>query len=236
MHSNALEMICALFRVTHVTQQKREYFVPLSNSYSVEVHLFYGFLLATIGFIAPAMLNMTTVRTSIDHGRNAGFLFALGASSVNSLQSLVAFASLRFLDSNPNVIEWLKRLGVVVLFSLAFFFYRQSKKVISAKSNANHTHPFVLGLILSSINMLALPYYFASALGLEAGNQIIASTPYIYFMSLGVFLGGFMMFSIYAILADVVARKSEFITRNLNIMLSTLFTILGTAVLVDLVL
>ncbi len=178
---------------------------------------------------------MTTVRTSIDHGRKAGFLFALGASSVNAVQSLIAFAFLRFLDSNPDVIIWLKRIGVIVLFTLAYFFYRQSKKVIAARENTKHTPPLVLGLFLSSINMLALPYYFASALALEAGNQITAIAPFIYFMSLGVFLGGFMMFSLYAILADVVARRSEFITRNLNIMLSTLFTILGLAVLVDLI-
>ncbi|MEM9549239.1 MAG: LysE family transporter [Bacteroidota bacterium] len=199
------------------------------------IYLFYGFFLAVIGFIAPAMLNMTTVRTSIDQGRNAGFLFAMGASLVNSIQSLVAFAFLRFLDSNPDVIEWLKRLGVIVLFSLAYFFYQQSKKIISTKENVDQKHPFVLGLLLSSINMLALPYYFTAALALEASGQITAIPPNIYFMSVGVLLGGFLMFSIYSILADVVARKSEFITRNLNIMLSTLFTILGLAVLVDLV-
>lgn len=181
------------------------------------------------------MLNMTTVRTSIDKGRKAGYLFALGASSINGLQSLVAFTFLRFLDSNPNIIEWLKRVGVIVLFSLAYYFYRQSKKVISTKENTNQTHPLILGALLSSINMLALPYYFGSALGLEAGNQITAHAPYIYFMSIGVFLGGFMMFSIYATLAEVVARKSQFITKNLNIMLTILFVILGSAILVDLV-
>ena len=197
------------------------------------IHLFYGFLLATIGFLAPAMLNMTTVRTSIERGRNSGFLFALGASSVNALQSLVAFASLRFLDSNPDVIDWLKRIGVIVLFTLAYYFYQKSKKVISAKENYKHTHPLVKGAFLSSINMLALPYYFGSALGLEAGHQITAISPFIYFMAIGVFLGGLMMFSLYAILAEVVAKKSEFITRNLNLLLSILFVILGTAVLVD---
>lgn len=198
------------------------------------IHFFYGFLLAMIGFLAPAMLNMTTVRTSIDQGRNAGFLFAFGASSVNALQSLIAFAFLRFLDSNPDVIEWLKRFGVIVLLSLAYFFFQKSKKVISAKENKNHTHPFVLGAFLSSINMLALPYYFGSALGLEAGNQITAISPFIYFMSAGVFLGGFVMFGLYAILAELVAKRSEFITKNLNIMLSILFTFLGLAVLFDL--
>ena len=197
------------------------------------VHLFYGFLLATIGFITPAMLNMTTVRTSIDQGRNAGIMFAFGASSVNALQSLVAFAFLRFLDSNPDVILWLKRLGVIVLFSLAYFFYSKSKKVVSAKENTNQTHPLVLGLFLSSINMLALPYYFTAALALDASEQIVAVVPFIYFMSAGVFLGGFMMFSLYAILAYTVTKKSQFITRNLNIMLAILFTILGLAVLIN---
>ena len=181
------------------------------------------------------MLNMTTVRTSIDKGRNAGFLFALGASMINSIQALISFSFLRFLDSNPDVIAWLKRVGVVVLFTLAYFFYRQSKKVISARENSKQTHPFILGAFLSTINMLAMPYYFAAALGLEASGQINATPPYIYFMAFGVFLGGFFMFSMYAILAEIVAKRSQFITRNLNIMLSTLFTILAIAVLVDLV-
>lgn len=197
------------------------------------IHLFYGFLLATIGFLAPAMLNMTTVRTSIEQGRNSGFLFALGASAVNALQALVAFAFLRFLDSNPDILDWLKRLGVVILFSLAYYFFQKSKKVVSAKEDTNHTHPLVKGAFLSSINMLALPYYFGSALGLEAGNQITAISPFIYIMAIGVFLGGLLMFSLYAILAEVVAKRSAFITKNLNILLSILFIILGTAVLVD---
>lgn len=197
------------------------------------VHLFYGFLLAVVGFFAPAMLNMTTVRTSIDRGRRAGLLFALGASTINSIQALIAFTFLRFLDSNPDVINWLKRIGVVVLFSLAYFFYQQSKKIVKAKENTEQTHPLILGGLLSSINMLALPYYFASALGLEAGNQITAIAPFIYFMAGGVFLGGFLMFSIYALLAEAIAKRSEFITKNLNIMLSILFTVLGLAILVE---
>ena len=200
------------------------------------LHLLFGFLLATVGFLSPAMLNMTTVRTTIDKGRQAGILFALGASSVNAVQSLIAFAFLRFLDSNPSVILWLKRIGVIVLLSLAYFFYKQSKKVIAANEGGSKTHPLVLGAFLSTINMLALPYYFTSALALDAGNQITPLPPFIYFMSIGVFFGGFMMFSLYAILAEIVAKRSEFITRNLNIMLSILFTFLGLAVLVNLLL
>lgn len=176
---------------------------------------------------------MTTVRTTIDQGKRAGYLFALGASVVNSLQSLVAFAFLRYLDSNPDVIEWLKKIGIIVFFSLAYLFYRQSKKVITVVENKNHTNPLLLGATLSSINMLAIPYYFGAALGLEAGNQITSIEPYIYFMSIGVFLGGIVMFSLYATLADIVAKRSQFITKNLNLMLSVLFTILGLAILVD---
>jgi threonine/homoserine/homoserine lactone efflux protein len=198
-------------------------------------HIFYGFLLAAIGFLSPAMLNMTTVRTAIDKGRNSGFLFGLGASVINALQSLIAFNFLRFLDSNPSVIEWLKRFGVVVLFSLAYFFYKKSKQIISAKGESKSTHPFIKGAFMSSINMLALPYYFGSALALEAGNQISAIPPFIYYLTIGVFLGGLMVFSLYVLLAEIVAKKSVFITKNLNLLLSILFVILGTAVFVELV-
>ena len=114
-------------------------------------------------------------------------------------------------------------------------FLQKIQKVVEAKGNQSKTPPLLKGAFLSSINMLALPYYFGSALALDAGDQITALPPFIYFMAIGVFLGGFMMFSIYSILAEVVAERSAFVTKNLNIMLSILFTFLGLAVLVNLV-
>lgn len=198
-------------------------------------HLGYGFLVAFVGFLAPAMLNMTTVRTTIEQSKTSGFLFALGATVINTIHSLIAFSFLRHLHDNPNIIKWVKQLGVIVLFSLAYFFYQKSKKIVTAKDKKNNMPAFWEGALMSFLNMLAVPYYFTVALTLDASGQINALAPNIYYLSAGVFLGGFAILGLYAYAAEFVAKKSEFITKNLNLILSVIFTIIALSVIVSLV-
>jgi len=197
-------------------------------------HIAIGFGLAFVGFITPAMLNMTTVRTSIEQGRGSGILFGAGAATINAIHGLIAFTFLRTLDANPDIILWLKRIGVLVLLSLAFFFYKKSKKVISAKEKKGNMHPYLEGLMMSFINMLGLPYYFTAALLLDAEGHISATAPYVYYMALGVFLGGTSMFGIYSLAAETISRKSEYITKNINLILSVVFVLLSLFVMVNL--
>lgn len=197
-------------------------------------HLGIGFILALVGFITPAMLNMTTVRTSIEQGRVQGILFGAGAATINAIHGLIAFTFLRYLDANPDIILWLKRIGILILITLAFYFYKKSKKVIAAKDKKGTVPAYFEGLIMSSINMLGLPYYFTAALLLDAQSYISATAPYVYYMALGVFLGGTTMFAIYSIAAETVARKSEYVTKNINLILSGVFVILVLIVLVNL--
>ncbi|MFT6333669.1 MAG: threonine/homoserine/homoserine lactone efflux protein [Saprospiraceae bacterium] len=195
-------------------------------------HVGIGFILAFIGFITPAMLNMTTVRTSIEQGKSQGVLFGAGAATINAIHGLLAFTFLRHLDANPDIILWLKRISVVILFTLAFFFYKKSKKVIAAKDKKGNMPAYFEGLIMSSINMLGLPYYFTVALLLESQAYISATAPYMYYMAVGVFLGGTAMLAIYSVAAETIARKSEYVTKNINLILSGVFVILALIVLV----
>jgi threonine/homoserine/homoserine lactone efflux protein len=197
-------------------------------------HIGIGFILAFVGFITPAMLNMTTVRTSIEQGRSQGILFGAGAATINAIHGLIAFTFLRFLDANPDIILWLKRLGVVILISLSFFFYKKSKKVIAANEKKGTMPAYFEGLIMSSINMLGLPYYFTVGLLLDTESYISATSPYVYFLAIGVFLGGVAMFSIYSIAAETIARKSEYVTKNINLILSGIFVILAFIVMINL--
>jgi len=200
----------------------------------IVTHVCIGFILAFVGLITPAMLNMTTVRTSIEQGRVQGILFGAGAATVNTIHGLLAFTFLRYLDANPDIILWLKRIGIIVLLSLAFLFYKKSKKTVTAKDKKGNMPSYLEGVIMSSLNMLGLHYYLATALFLDAQSYIMATTPYIYYMSAGIFLGGTAMFAIYSIAAEAIARKSEYVTKNINLILSGVFVILAIIVLVNL--
>lgn len=197
-------------------------------------HIAIGFGLAFLGLVAPAMLNMTTVRASIESGSKSGVLFGMGAATVNAIHALIAFTFIRHLDSNPQIIEWLQRVGVFVLFALAYFFYTKSKLIAKSKSIDKGVPMFVRGAGMSLLNMLALPYYLGSSLILEADGHIITLAPYSYYLAGGVLLGSMTIFIIYALGAECISLRSAYITKNINLILAGIFVLLGLLVLVQL--
>ena len=195
-------------------------------------HLFFGFIMAFVGLLAPGMLNMTAVRTSIENGKKAGIVFSGGAASVVFLQASIALIFTNYLNQHPEIIEKLKIAGVVVFFILAIFFFLQARKSSKAEGKARKGNLFFIGMFMSSMNMLAIPFYLGMSTFLSAKEQLILEQPYITIYVLGAALGAFMLFVTYVSLATIIVKKVQFIAKNINYILSVLFLILASLTLV----
>jgi threonine/homoserine/homoserine lactone efflux protein len=194
-------------------------------------HIFYGFVMAYIGLIAPGMLNMTAVRTSIENGRMSGVKFSAGAASVVFVQASIALVFANYLNKSPDILEKLKLAGVFVFVSLAVFFFLQAKKKFKAEGKQKKGKYFLTGMLMSSMNMLAIPFYLGLSSFLEAKGLLILKQPYISIFVLGAVLGAFSLFSTYSYFAELVAKKAQFIAKNINYILSILFVVLSITTL-----
>ena len=195
-------------------------------------HLFFGFIMAFGGLLAPGMLNMTAVRTSIEKGKKAGIIFSAGAASVVFVQASIALIFANYLNRHPEIIEKLTIAGVLVFFILAIFFFLQAKKKFIAEGKNKKGNLFFMGIFMSSINMLALPFYLGISTYLSAEGQIILKQPYITIFVVGAVLGAFVLFLTYVGLANIIVKKVHFIAKNINYILSALFLILASLTLI----
>ena len=195
-------------------------------------HLFFGFIMAFGGLLAPGMLNMTAVRTSIEKGKKAGIVFSAGAASIVFVQASIALIFANYLNRHPEIIEKLKIAGVLVFFILAIFFFLQARKKFKAEGKNRKGNLFFIGMFMSSINMLAIPFYLGLSTYLSAKEQIILEQPYISFFVVGAVLGAFMLFVTYVGLANTIVKKVLFIAKNINYILSVLFLILALLTLI----
>ena len=189
--------------------------------------LIIGFLSAFIGLLAPAMLNMTAARTSIEKGKRAGIQFAAGAASVVFLQGFIAVTFAKYLVANPEIITKLKVAAVVVLFGLSIFFFLQARKKFKVKGKQKKGNNFITGFLMSSLNMLAIPFYLAMATLAESKGWMEIEKPFSIIFIFGAVLGAFSLFSIYAVFAEKIAKKAAFIAKNINYILSVLFIVLA---------
>ena len=190
-------------------------------------HLAYGILMAYFGLISPGMLNMTALKIRINTNKAASVKFALGASLIVFFQAGLALLFADYFAKNPNVIAWLKILGVFVFFILSIFFFRLSKKKTNAEIENTKGNYFFRGIAMSSINMLAIPFYLGISIYLVSIQKIIIEQPYIFIFVFGASLGSFLLFYTYIFFAKIIIVKVSFIVKNINLILSLLFFILG---------
>jgi len=197
------------------------------------VPLIIGFLAAFVGLLAPSMLNMTAARTSIEKGRSAGIQFSAGAASIVFVQAFIAVTFAKYLVAHPEVITKLKTAAIFVLFGLSIFFFMQARKKFKAEGKQKKGSSFVTGLGMSSLNMLAIPFYLAMATLAESKGWMEIVQPYSTIYVIGAVLGAFSLFATYATFADIIAKKAQFIAKNINYILSVLFIVLAIATAVQ---
>ncbi|HEY9168758.1 MAG TPA: hypothetical protein VIN72_04665 [Lutibacter sp.] len=199
------------------------------------LHVFYGLIMAYFGLISPGMLNMTVLKTRLNVGKIESVKFAFGAAVIVFFQAGIALFFAEFLIENPKIIEFLKMAGVFVFFILAIFFFMLSRKKMEAKSEISKGNYFFKGLAMSSVNMLAIPFYLGISIYLGSENKIIIEFPYILFFIFGASMGSFLLFYTYIFFAKIISQKISFIATNINIILSLLFISLGIFTLIKLI-
>lgn len=191
------------------------------------IHFFIGFLMAFVGLLPPGMLNMTVVRTTIENNKKSGVLFSLGAALIVIHQAFIALFFANYFVKHSEIIEQLSIVGVIVLFTLSIFFFFQARNKFTGEGEKRKGNYFFMGMFMSSINMLAIPFYFFYSSFFQNKGLLFLKNPYILIFVLGAFLGALSLFILYTNFAVLIEKKAQFIATNINYILSILFFILG---------
>lgn len=199
------------------------------------MHLALGYAMAFLSLIPPGMLNMTGVRTALEKGERSGMWFSLGAALMVIPQAFIALVFAKFFAEHPEVVERLNYAGLLVLFLLSVVFFFQARKKFKGEGSKKKGKSFVIGLLMSTMNMLAIPFYLVLSSVLENKGLLITEQPYINLFVTGVFFGAFSLFMVYVRFAAVIQKRAQFIARNINYILSALFFVLGILTLIKII-
>ena len=116
-------------------------------------------LVAFVGFMPPGMINMTSLKMSLENSRKEAVLFVSGAVSIILIQAFLAVTFAKYLARNPQIIEYLTYAAIVVFLGLAFLFYRQATRKVEVKVKDQKRSSYLAGMGMSSMNMLAIPFF-----------------------------------------------------------------------------
>ncbi|MCF6181461.1 LysE family transporter [Lutibacter sp.] len=201
---------------------------------SITIHFLLGFITSFLGTLTPSMLNMTTAKISLTKSKADAIKFAIGVSLVVLIQVYVAILFTKFLRNNPAFVQSLQKIAMVIFAGLSFYFYRESKKQKEATYKERAGNSFVVGLLLSALNMFSIPFYCGVTTALDVAGWLKFSQFNILIFVIGSALGTFTLLAMYASYAKIIQAKAKGLAKNLNLILSILTGVLALFTLLKL--
>jgi len=188
-----------------------------------------GFLVASLGSITPSFLNMTVVKFSLKSGRNAALFLIGGFATVLFFQANLGAYLSSVLMENSEYIVYIQIAGTIILILLCLNFLRLhlSKKTQRKKKDIEPSKAYLHGIWMSLLNTFAVPFYFTSIsflIGLEYFRYSLLNGLY---FSIGSTIGSFSLYAVYAIVADKIEHKLDFVATRINLILAGLTGAVG---------
>jgi len=180
--------------------------------------LFFGFVFSVLGFTLPSVLNMTALKISLGGSKKELSKFTLGVSLVVFIQAYISIYIIQYLSDNPTFIEMLEKAGIVVLFFLSVYFYKQNKKE-KKQIEIRRKNSFFVGVFLSTLNMFAIPFFSSAAAFLMTFNLFSFDIVSTLLFVVGSVIGTYFIL-LYGRFANLIQQKTGNLTKNINLILS----------------
>ena len=180
---------------------------------------FFGFVFSFLGYTLPSVLNMTALKISLEANKREFTKFILGVSMVVFMQVYFAIYIIEYVSKNPTFLEILEKTGVVVLVFLSVYFFKQNNKE-KKQLEIKHKNTFFTGVILSLLNMFAIPFFCGSTAFLITFNSFSFDLVSILLFVFGSVLGTYLILYLYGRFAKLIQQKTGNLTNNINLLLS----------------
>ena len=147
---------------------------------------------------------------AIVRGTRVAISMAVGAAIVEFFQAYIALTFYNILTHNEEIENTIILISIPV-FLLVGVYYLLKKNHVTLKPIARAANVIgaAKGFALSSVNLMAIPYFVFIGGYLASSNHISLKPELIAAFSAGVVFGSFVTFFIYANLGVVIKRKSE---------------------------
>ncbi|OWY24376.1 hypothetical protein C7N43_23825 [Sphingobacteriales bacterium UPWRP_1] len=178
-------------------------------------HLFSGLGVSFIGALPMGIINLYVFETAVKHGRLRAFFVALGAVMVEMVQATVAVLMINYMYQYPNAAYYARIFSIPVLLAIGTIQLltkpsapAQNQKYRVSDEAKPAFAAFGMGAFLSSINMMAIPYWLFYSSYLIAGGYLL-SKHFLYVATyiLGIACGSMLVCMLYAQAGNYIAQR-----------------------------
>ena len=191
------------------------------------LHLFLGLVAGILVTIPLGPVNLLVVNTTVSKNLKAAMVLASAASIMELLKPILAiyfsWLIIRHIESNIYI-----QLTVVLAFVLiGLYFLLKKNTSLKAENNRREMPEFMKGVLISFLNIPALPFWIIVIAYCESTVGFDFSISTVGLFLAGVFIARYGTLWIYARLGQYVYEKSSLIALWLDRIIAIIFFILA---------
>lgn len=198
-------------------------------------YILIAFVLSFLGTLPIGLITLTIAQKTIEKGKSAGWMIALGATVIEFIYTVIALLGLDVLSIESSWKQYIQ-IGTIFLFFIMSCYYWFKASTLSIKSVQNiQERYFLQGIGIGLMNMLIVPFWLIVGLWLESNGINFKNKYHILWFSVGGALGALLAFIAYIEGSILLMSKSEIITSYANKIIGGLFFLLALVQLIQII-
>ncbi|MBX9850683.1 MAG: LysE family transporter [Cytophagaceae bacterium] len=177
-------------------------------------HFTIGFIVSFLGSIPIGTVNLAVIQTTININLRAGIFFALGATLIELMYSIIAIKFIAALLDNVQIGITIQMISVPVFIILGIFYFRKREQAKMEQQKGRKS--FYNGLVIGLINPLQIPFWIAYGSFLLSKKWIINDDFLINIFIVGICFGTLMVLCLIAVISKKIVDRIELQTRLVN--------------------
>jgi len=194
-------------------------------------NIFIGFLVSFLGSLPLGYLNIIGVDIFSKLGIDSLIFYLFGVILVEAVVIYFTVIFANQLAENKKILKVIDFFGVFFFLLLAYLFYahsNQSSEELNYLDDYNHYSPFVIGMVLCSLNFLQIPFWMGWNLYLINAEYISLAKKLKFYYIIGTLIGTFFgMLAVIVLLNTLSQNTLSFSKYIVPIMIPLFFVALA---------
>ena len=194
--------------------------------------LFAGFTVSFLGQLPLGNLNVAATQIGVEENVKQAWLFSIAVAFVEIVYLRIALNSSSWIMHNKMLFNYISWFTVILFYVLGFLSIRKAIKQKEAEKKGllidNNINRFLLGLMLSAINPLQIPFWFFWGTYFISNGTVKATTSDFNAFTAGAGLGTLGGQVIYIHGGRWLIKKLHASHKILNIIMGAVFIISAT--------
>ena len=152
---------------------------------------FWGLFISFLGSLPLGTLNVMAMQIGVQESIMNAIYFSLGSLTVEMIYVRISLVGINWVTKQKKLFKWMEWITVAIIIALAIGSFIGAMQPHQAKNAAldNDMPRYLLGMMLSAINPVQIPFWFGWSAVLFAKKVLIPQNSYYNVYIVGIGLG-----------------------------------------------